>query len=230
MAIHIGVNTCKFGVVTQSMLRQLIRKLKHVFPEAAVLVSSIDPPMLRQLIRKLKHVFPEAAVLVSSIDPPMRRLRQSATRRRHQLPITPTPSLHLYRDQLYPSDGGTSRLVFNLQLATVARRRQARRHQPSSHPQDRQDPVQRPPSPGSPPPAKFSFSTERRPGTASTATGRNPTTPCSQTFAVGTCAARCYSPHSAPLAGFMELTTLAESDSITAVCSRPVLSCLLCQT
>ena len=43
--IHIGVNTCKFAVVTESMWRQLIRKLKHTFPEAAVLVSSIVPPM-----------------------------------------------------------------------------------------------------------------------------------------------------------------------------------------
>ena len=45
VVIHIGVNTCKFAVITDSILRQLIRKLKHVFPEAAVLVSSIVLPM-----------------------------------------------------------------------------------------------------------------------------------------------------------------------------------------
>ena len=43
--IHTGLNMCKFAVVMESMWRQLIRKLKHVFPEAAVLVSSIVPPM-----------------------------------------------------------------------------------------------------------------------------------------------------------------------------------------
>ena len=52
------------------------------------------------------------------------------------------PWRHLYRDQLHPSDGGTSRLVFNLQLATGALRRQAHSHLPSSHPEQRQDPVQ----------------------------------------------------------------------------------------
>ena len=52
------------------------------------------------------------------------------------------PRKHLYRDQLHPSDGGTSRLVFNLQLATGARRRQAQHHLPSSRPQHRQDPAQ----------------------------------------------------------------------------------------
>ena len=47
VVIHIGVNTCRFAVITESMWKQLIRKLKHVFPEAAVLVSSIVPPMGR---------------------------------------------------------------------------------------------------------------------------------------------------------------------------------------
>ena len=45
VVIHIGVNTCKFAVITVSMWRQLIRILKHGFPEASVLVSSIVPPM-----------------------------------------------------------------------------------------------------------------------------------------------------------------------------------------
>ena len=47
-----------------------------------------------------------------------------------------------------------------------------------------------PPSPGSSPPAKLSTSTKTRLGTAPAATGRNQATPCSQTFAVGTCATR----------------------------------------
>ena len=46
VVIHIGVNTCKFAVVTESMWRQFIRK-KHIFLEAVVLVSSIVPPMGR---------------------------------------------------------------------------------------------------------------------------------------------------------------------------------------
>ena len=32
VVIHIGVNTCKFAVITESIWRQLIRKLKPVFP------------------------------------------------------------------------------------------------------------------------------------------------------------------------------------------------------
>ena len=60
--IHIGVNTCKLAVVTESMWRQLIRKLKHVFPEAAVLVSSIVPPMGR--LRKTVQVSNAALLAV----------------------------------------------------------------------------------------------------------------------------------------------------------------------
>ena len=133
--IHIGVNTCKFAVVTESMWRQLIRKLKHVFPEAAVLVSSIVPPMGR--LRKTVQVSNAALLavcngekvsVVSHTDPFIAR--------------SGAPRKHLYRDQLHPSDGDTNRMVFNLQLVTGARRRQAHHHLPSSHPQLRQDPAQ----------------------------------------------------------------------------------------
>ena len=117
--------------------------------------------MWRQLIRQLKHVFPEAAVLMSSIIPPMGRLRKAvqasdgsplAVCNRETVSVVDhtdafiaqsgAPRKHLYRDQLHPSDGGTSRLVFNLQLSTGARRRQACHRRPSSRPQQRQDPAQ----------------------------------------------------------------------------------------
>ena len=133
--IHIGVNTCKFAVVTESMWRQLIRKLKHVFPEAAVLVSSIVPPMGR--LRKTVQVSNAALLAVCN--------REKVSFINHTDAFTArsgAPRKHLYRDQLHPSDGGTSRLVFNLQLATGARRRQAQHHLPSSRPHHRQDPAQ----------------------------------------------------------------------------------------
>ena len=55
--------TCKFAVVTESMWRQLIRKLKHVFPEAAVLVSAIVPTMGR--LRKTVQVSNAVLLAVS---------------------------------------------------------------------------------------------------------------------------------------------------------------------
>ena len=135
VVIHIGVNTCKFAVVTESMWRQLIRKLKHVFPEAAVLVSSIVPPMGR--LRKTVQVSNAALLAVYN--------REKVSFINHTDAFTArsgAPQKHLYRDQLHPSDGGMSRLVFNLQLATGTRHRQAQHHLPSSRPQHRQDPAQ----------------------------------------------------------------------------------------
>ena len=133
--IHIGVNTCKFAVVSESMWRQLIRKLKHVFPEAAVLVSSIVPPMGRP--RKTVQVSNAALLAVCN--------REKVSVVNHTDAFTARsgePRKHLYRDQFHPSDGGTSRLVFILQLATGTLRRQAHHHLPSSQPQQRQDPAQ----------------------------------------------------------------------------------------
>ena len=52
------------------------------------------------------------------------------------------PRKDLYRDSLHPSDGGTSRLVFNLQLATGTQHRRARQHLPSPRPRQKQDPAQ----------------------------------------------------------------------------------------
>ena len=52
------------------------------------------------------------------------------------------PRKHLYRDQLHPSDCGTSRMVFNRQLATGALRHQTHHHLPSPRPQQRRDPAQ----------------------------------------------------------------------------------------
>ena len=133
--IHIGVNTCKFTIVTESMWRQLFRKLKHVFPEAAVLVSSIVPPMRR--LRKTVQVSNAAPLAVCNME--------KASVVNHTDAFTArsgAPRKHLFRDQLHPSDGGMSRLVFSLQLATGARRLQAHHHLPSSHPQQRQDPAQ----------------------------------------------------------------------------------------
>ena len=72
-----------------------------------------------------------------------------------------------------------------------------------------------PPSPGSSPPAKLSPSTKTRPGTAPAATGRNQAAPCSQTFAVGTCAAR-FCPSCTSLAGLLELPSVAENSSTAA--------------
>ena len=135
VVIHIGVNTCKFAVVTESMWRQLIRKLRHVFPEAAVLVSSIVPPMGR--LRKTVQVSNATLLAVCN--------REKVSVVNHTDAFTARSGAsrkHLYRDQLHPSDGGTSRMVFNLQLATGALRRQAHHHLPSSRPQHRQDPAQ----------------------------------------------------------------------------------------
>ena len=135
VVIHIGVNTCKFAVVTESMWRQLIRKLKHVFPEAAVLVASIVPPMGR--LRKTVQVSNAVLLAVSN--------REKVSLVNHTDAFTAqssAPRKHLYMDQLHPSDGGTRRLVFNLQLATGARHRQAHHHLPSSQPRHRQDPAQ----------------------------------------------------------------------------------------
>ena len=185
--IHIGVNTCKLAVVTESMWRQLIRKLKHVFPEAAVLVSSIVPPMGR--LRKTEQVSNAALLAVCN--------REKVSVVNHTDAFTAwsgVPLKHLYRDQLHPSDCGTSRMVFNLQLATGALRRQAHHH-----------------------PAKLSPSTKTRPGTAPAATGRNQTTPCSQTFVVGTCATRFCPLCTTSLAGLLELPSAAENNSTTAV-------------
>ena len=133
--IHIGVNTCKFAVVTESMWRQLIRKLKHGFPEAAVLVSSIVPPMGR--LRKTVQLSNASLLAVCN--------REKVSVVNHTDAFTARsgePRKHLYGDQLHPSDGGTSRMVFNLQLATGALRCQADHHLPSSRPQQRQDPAQ----------------------------------------------------------------------------------------
>ena len=135
VVIHIGVNTCKFAVVTESMWKQLIRKLRHVFPEAAVLVSSIVPPMGR--LRKTVQVSNAALLAVCN--------REKVSVVNHTDAFTArsgAPRKHLYRDQLHPSDGGTSRMVFNLQLATGALRRQVHHHLASTHPQHRQDPAQ----------------------------------------------------------------------------------------
>ena len=125
--------------------------------------------------------FPEGAVLDIFHRPPMGQLRNVqvsnaallAMCNREKVPVVDntdaftarsgTPRKHLSSVQgpAASSDGGTSR---HLQVATGASHRQARHHQPSS--------------------------TETRPGTAPAATGKNPATPCSQTFPVGTCAAR----------------------------------------
>ena len=74
-----------------------------------------------------------------------------------------------------------------------------------------------PPSPGSPPHAKLSPSTQTRPGTAPAATGRNQATPCSQTFAVGTCATRFCLLCTTSLACLLELPPAAEISSTTTV-------------
>ena len=60
VVIHIGVNKCKFSVITESMWRQLIRKLKNVFPEAVVLLSSIVSPIgrLRKTVQVSKRSTP----------------------------------------------------------------------------------------------------------------------------------------------------------------------------
>ena len=123
--IHIGVN----------MRRQLIRKLKHVFHEAAVLVSSIVPPMAR--LRKAAQVSNAALLAVCN--------REKVSFINHTDAFTAWSGAlqkHLYRDQLHPSEGGTSRMVFNLRLPTGALHRQTHHHLPSSRPQQRQDPAQ----------------------------------------------------------------------------------------
>ena len=120
VVIHKGVNTCKFAVVTESMWRKLIRKLKHVFPEAAVLVSSIVPPMGR--LRKTVQVSNAALLAVCNREVSVVNHTDAFTAR------SGAPRKHLYRDQLHPSDG--------------ALRRQAHHHLPSSRPQQRQDPAQ----------------------------------------------------------------------------------------
>ena len=133
--IHIGVNTSKFDVDTECVWRQPIRKLKHVFPEAAVLVSSSVPPMVR--LRKTVQVSSAPLLAVCNREEvPFVHNTDAFTAR------SGTPRIYLFRDQLHPSDGGTCRLVFNLQLSACSRCRQARHHQPSSRPQQRQDPTQ----------------------------------------------------------------------------------------
>ena len=102
------------------------------------------------------------------------------------------PRKHLYRDQLHPSDGGTSRLVFNLQLATGARRRQAHHHLPSSRPQQRQDPAQ---------------PQQRQEGIKQHHAA----------FAVGTCATRFCPLCTKSLACLLELPSVAENNSTAAV-------------
>ena len=117
--IHTGANTCKFTVVMESMWRQLI----------------IVPHM--GWLRKTVQVSSAALLAVCN--------REKVSVVNHTNTFTAwsgVPWKHLYRDQLHPSDGGTSRMVFNLQLATGALRRQVHHHLPSSRPQQRQDPAQ----------------------------------------------------------------------------------------
>ena len=102
VVIHIGVNTCKFAVIMESMWRQLIRKLKHVFPEAAVLVSSIVPAMGR--LRKTVQVSSAALLAVCS--------REKVSVVDHTDAFTAqsgAPRKDLYRDQVHPSDRGVPR-------------------------------------------------------------------------------------------------------------------------
>ena len=103
VVIYIRVNTCKFPVATESMWRQLIRKLKHVFPEAAVLASSLVSPMGR--LRKTVQVSNAALLAVCS--------REKVSVVDHTNTFTARSGAtrkDLYRDQLHPSDSGTSRL------------------------------------------------------------------------------------------------------------------------
>ena len=100
-------------------------------------------------------------MLVSAIVPPTGRLRKTvqvssavllAVCNMAKVPVVDNsdafiarsgaPKGYPCRDQVHPSDGGTSRLVFNPQLATGARHHQARHQQPSSLPQQREDPAQ----------------------------------------------------------------------------------------
>ena len=160
VAIHISVNTCSFALVTESMWSQLIRNLKHVFPEAAVLVSSIVPPMER-----LKKTFRY----------PTQRSWQSAAGRRCQLLTTPTPSLPGAVRQ------GSTCTETKCIPATVARTGWCSTSSLLLVPA-----VTR----LAPSPAKLPPWTQTRPSTAPAATGRNQATPCSQTFAAGTCTGR----------------------------------------
>ena len=133
VVLHIGVNTYKFAVITERMWRQLNKKLKHIFPEAAVLVSSIVPAMgrLRKSVQVSKAALPavcsrEKMAVVDHTD--AFTAGSGASRK------------DLYRDQVHPSDSGTSRLVFNLQLGTGTRHRPAQqKHQPGSRPHQKQD-------------------------------------------------------------------------------------------
>ena len=135
VVIRIGVNTCKFAVITVSMWRQLIRKLKYVFPGAAVLVSSIVHPMGRLRTAQVSNSALRAVCSrekVSVVDHTGAFTARSGA-----------PRKDLYRDQVHPSDSGTSRLVFNLQLGTGTRHRPAQQeHQPGSRPHQKQGPPQ----------------------------------------------------------------------------------------
>ena len=148
--IHIGVNTCKFAVATESMWRQLIRKLKHVFPEAAVLVSSIVPPMRR--LRKTAQVSSTALGAVCSREKVSVVDHNDAFTARSGAPrkdlnrdqVHPSdsgaPRKDLYRDQVHPCDSGTSRLMFNLQLGTGTCHHPAQqKRQPGSRPHYKED-------------------------------------------------------------------------------------------
>ena len=118
--------------------------------------------------------------------------------RRSALVRSGTSRKGLYRDRLHPRDGCTSRLVFHLQLPTGARRPQARHNQQRSRPHQREDPAQH---------------QQRQEGSSNTLQSD----------------LRCWGLRSlgltsTPLAGFLELTSMAEGDHATARCSGPVQS------
>ena len=115
------------------MWRQLIRKLKYAFPEAAVLLSSIVLAMGQ--LRKTVQISSAALLAVCSREKvSVVDLTNTFTAR------SGAPRKDLYRDQVHPSDSGTSRLVFNLQLGTGTRHRPAQQeHQPGSRPHQKQD-------------------------------------------------------------------------------------------
>ena len=97
MVIHIGVNTGgKCAVFAESMWRQLIGKLKHVYQEAAVLVSSIVPPMGR--LRKTVQVSNAALLAVCSREMSAVDHSDAFTARNG------APRKDLYRDHTHPRD------------------------------------------------------------------------------------------------------------------------------
>ena len=112
VVFHVGVNSCKQTTIPETTWKQRIKNLRHVFPQAVLIASTMIPPM-GQHYMKGTVAASNASLLKVCQGEGMRCVDHTSS----SIAYSGAPRQDLYRDSLHLSAKCTGRLACNIKYA-----------------------------------------------------------------------------------------------------------------